>query len=57
MRKLNGAECLLVGGWRNLPFISFRIEKSLDLCRSHVTRMAHHPTTPMPADKKRTQYR
>jgi hypothetical protein len=56
LRKLNGAERLVVGGGGNLPFICFHIEESLDLCRSHVTRMAHHPTTPMPADKKRTQY-
>jgi hypothetical protein len=52
LRKLNGAECLVVGGRRNLPFICFHVEKSLDLCRSHVAQMAHHPTTPMPADKK-----
>jgi hypothetical protein len=57
LRKLNGAERLVVGGRRNLPFICFHVEESLDLCSTHVTRMAHQPATPMPAGKKDTQYR
>ena len=52
MRALNGAERLVVGGRRNLPFICYHIQKILDLCRTHVARMAYQPTTPMPADKK-----
>jgi hypothetical protein len=41
-----------VGGRRNLPFIGYDIDKRLDLCRTHVERMARHPTAPMPADKE-----
>jgi amino acid transporter len=57
LRKLNGAERLVAGRRRNLPFICLHIEESLDLCRTPVAQMAHHPATPMPADKERTQYR
>lgn len=57
LRKLNGAERLVVGRRRNRPFICLHIEESLDLCRTPVAQMAHRPATPMPADKERTQYR
>jgi hypothetical protein len=52
VQKQQGAERLVVGGWRNLPFIGQHVQERLYFCRAHGARMPHDPRPAMPSDEK-----